>query len=372
MPEIGGSELAIKNITDRLPEIHFDLITSRPSKKLPAFERISNVNVYRVGNRLGLSYFLLPKNFFPIAVFLKACELTRKGGSYGIVHAYQASQAAGGAWLLKWFYPRTSFLLTVQEGKALDQQSWLLRLFRRIIFKKVNGATAISSYLAEYVKTQNQKIPILVIPNGVDLEKFKTQSSNLKITDKKEKIIITVSRLVKKNGVGDLVDAFYILHTKYHIPNAKLLIVGDGPLAESLKLKVKNLKLEDGVIFLGSISYEEIPDYLAQADVFVRPSLSEGLGNAFLEAMAAGIPIIGTSVGGIPDFIVDGETGLFCKSNDPKDVASKIHMVLSDEDLRNNLVFNGRKLVEKKYNWDKIAEQFERIYTAKQLSNITI
>src|SRR3989344_8311508 len=89
LPQVGGSELAIKNITERLPEVSFDLITSRPTADLSAHERMGNVNVYRVGNSFSLSSFLLPKNFFPIAVFFKSIQLVRKHGPYDIVHAYQ-------------------------------------------------------------------------------------------------------------------------------------------------------------------------------------------------------------------------------------------------------------------------------------------
>lgn len=361
LPQIGGSELAIKNITDRLPGISFDLITSRPSKKIPAFEKIGNVNVYRTGGLLGLFSFLLPKNFLPILIFLKALELIYKNGPYSVIHAYQASQAAGGGCLLKCVYPRTPFLLTVQEGKDLSQQPWLTRLFRWFIFKKVDAATAISGYLAEYIKSQNQKISVKVIPNGVDLNKFQVKNEKLKIN---EKIIITVSRLVKKNGVGDLIEAIYELNANYRLPTAnyRLLIVGGGPLAESLRTKVRGLKLEDKVDFISEVSNEELPKYLARADIFVRPSLSEGLGTAFLEAMAAGVPIIGTPVGGIQDFLKDGETGLFCKVGDPTDIADKIVAIFSDDELKNKLIINARKLVEEKYSWDEIAAEFDKLY----------
>jgi len=87
---------------------------------------------------------------------------------------------------------------------------------------------------------------------------------------------------------------------------------------------------------------------LALADVFVRPSLSEGLGNVFLEAMAAGLPIIGTPVGGILDFLKDGETGLFCRIKNPKSIAEKIKEILSDDRLREKLIQNGQKLAEEK------------------------
>ena len=375
LPEVGGSELAIKNITDRLPEIYFDLITSRPpaggSKNIPEYEKMGNVNVYRMGNFISRFYFLLPKNFLPIAIFSKAYQLMHKYGSYNIIHAYQASQAAGGGWLLKWKYPNISFLVTVQEGKILNRQLWLVRFFRYLIFKKADAVTVISNYLAKYVKSQNAKIPIEVIPNGVDLERFKVKNGllrrsslgyegreKLKIADKN--IIITVSRLVEKNGIGDLIEAMAIVISE--IPDAKLMIIGKGPLEKSLRLKVKILKLEDGIKFLGEISNDSIFEYLAEASVFVRPSLSEGLGTAFIEAMAAGLPIIGTLVGGIPDFLKDGETGLFCKVADPKDLAEKITRLLKDEQLREKIINNAKTLVVQKYDWNIIANEFAKVY----------
>ena len=354
LPQVGGSELAIKNITDRLPGINFDLITSRPSKNLPEYEKIGNVDVYRIGNLFSLSSFLLPKNFLPIAVFFKACQLMRKHGQYNIIHAYQASQAAGGGWLLKWRYPNIPFIVTVQEGKVLNQQSWLTRFFRYIIFRKTDVVTVISNYLAHYVKSQNPKIPINVIPNGVDLEKFRHMPNS------DENTVITVSRLVSKNGVGDIIKAMAIV--KKEISDARLIIVGSGPLEKELRQSIKDLDLRDQVIMVGSQSPENVASYLARAKVFVRPSLSEGLGSAFLEAMAVGLPVIGTAVGGIPDFLKDGQTGLFCNVGDPQDLAEKIKILLTDRELRTKMIDNGRKLVTEKYDWNIIAWKFREIY----------
>ncbi|KKU36616.1 MAG: Glycosyl transferase group 1 [Candidatus Azambacteria bacterium GW2011_GWF2_46_32] len=129
-----------------------------------------------------------------------------------------------------------------------------------------------------------------------------------------------------------------------------------------MKDLTKKLNLEDNVLFLGEVSHKDLPQYLWISDVFVRPSLSEGLGNAFLEAMAAGVPVIGTKVGGIPDFLREGETGLFCEVQNPKSIAEKIETLLKDKKLRLRLVENGRKLVEEKYNWDSIARQIENIF----------
>ena len=355
LPEVGGSELAIKNITDRLPEIYFDLITSRSSKNLPEYEKMGAVNVYRVGNSISLFSFLLPKNFLPIAVFFKARQLMRQYGPYDIIHAYQASQAAGGGWLLKWRYPQIPFLVTVQEGKVLNRQSWTMKFFRYLILRKADAVTAISNYLAQYVRSQNSRVPVSIIPNGVDVSKFKPDGEH------NSKTIITTSRLVEKNGIGDLIDAVDVV--KKEIPDIKLFIAGGGHLREGLKLKVKSLKLENNVEFIGEVSNDLLPQYLAKASIFVRPSLSEGLGTAFLEAMAAGLAVIGTSVGGIPDFLKDGETGLFCKVANPEDLADKIIRLIKDDGLRNRLSDSGRRLVQEKYNWDKVAKEIQNVYS---------
>lgn len=368
LPYVGGSELAIKNITDRLPEIYFDLITARLSKDLPAYEKIGNVNVYRVGNSFGLSPFLLPKNFFPIAVFFKARQLMRQEGKYDIIHAYQASQAAGGGWLLKWKYPHIPFLVTMQEGKELNQQSRLVRFFRYLIFKKTDAFTVISNYLAHYIRSQNLKVPIAIIPNGINPEKFNFPSSNPAALDKlkeklgikmDERVIVTVSRLVPKNGIRDLIGA--MPETLKQIPNAKLLIIGSGKLEKNLNDQIGELNLEKNVLMIGEVENDNLPDYLLISDVFVRPSLSEGLGTAFLEAMAAGVPIIGTPVGGIADFLIDHQTGLFCRVGDSKDLADKITTLLIDKELRGNIIKNAKELALRRYNWDNIASEFKNL-----------
>ena len=359
LPHIGGSELAIKNITDRINEFEFDLITARLINNSPKHEIIGNVSIFRVGGFFSLLKGLLPKNFLPLAIFLKANFLLQKN-HYKLIHAFQASEAAGAGWLLKFFHPELPFVITIQEGKDLRKQGFLINYFRKLIIQKADVATAISRYLAEYLKSIKQNLPVEIIPNGVDLQKFKIQKPNLENTSQNFKTIITTSRLVPKNGVGDLIEAVAIL--KKQIPNIKLLVLGNGELKNKLDSQIKNLGLEGEVKMLGEIAPEKVPQYLAQADVFVRPSLSEGLGNAFLEAMAAGLPVIGTSVGGIPDFLKDGETGLFCKVGNPEDLADKIISILTDDELRNKIINNGKVLIAEQYNWDIIADKFRNLY----------
>ncbi len=406
LPMIGGAELAVKEITDRLPDCDFYLICARLKRDLePAMrllpstvkkqEKIGRVNVYRIGFGSKIDKLLLP-----LFGFLKARQLYKKHLSLNSDHpstslgtglslilwGLMASWGSLAAWLFKIFYPGVPFLLTLQEGDSekyiRSGRGSLINLGWRLIFKKADRVQAISTYLAGMARKYGYRGEIDVVPNGVDLMKYELRSTNRTSSsqardelrrkldiDDGEKIVITVSRLVEKNGIEDLIEGFSKLKTNQL--KTKLLIVGSGPLEKDLKLEVKNLGLGDKVIFLGDISNEEVPKYLAIADVFARPSLSEGLGTAFLEAMAVGVPVVATSVGGIPDFLWDPSagsgqvTGLFCEVKNPGSIAERINLLLTDENLRQKIIANARKLVEDKYSWDvitlKMAQIFDKI-----------
>lgn len=366
-PLVGGSELALENIIRRLPNIFFDILTPRHRRAFAAGENGTNFRVKRLGFGWPIDKFL-----FPVLAFRPVLKLIRDGG-YQTIHAYQASHAAAAAWLVKFFKPDFKFVVTLQEGKPLAEQNRLIRFFRGLILKKADIITAISNYLADYAGEINPRAQIVVIPNGVDLNNFQFSISNFQKGDLRNKlglkesggIIITVSRLVPKNGVDDLIKAFVLVKKK--INEAKLLIIGDGPEMNRLR-RLANQSADVAsrgnadIVFLGQIPNEQLPAYLQLADVFVRPSLSEGLGTALLEALAAGLPIVATPVGGIPDFLKDGETGLFCQPGEAPDIADKIIKLLSDEKLRREIGRKGRSLVEKNYNWQTIAEKFAEIY----------
>src|SRR5207244_2679997 len=113
----------------------------------------------------------LPKVLLPLSVFWKSWQLMREH-RYDVIHAYQASQAAAGAWLLTFLYPTVPFLLTMQEGKRLHRQGRLIRWVRRMILWRVNFVTVISRYLKDYVRYVNPRLPVEIIPNAVDVAAF--------------------------------------------------------------------------------------------------------------------------------------------------------------------------------------------------------
>lgn len=354
-PFIGGAEIAVSEITKRLDDnFDFDLICARLDKKLKKQEKINNINVYR----LGFGFQQVDKYIFTFFGFFKALKLYSKN-KYQIIWPSMAAYSSF-AVLFK-IFTKTKVILTLQEGDPLEYITNLKRfkLFKpvyKLYFKKVDQIQVISSFLAGWIKSLGVKEnKIVIIPNGVDLKKF----ANLKKENNKEKIILTDSRLVEKNGLEDLIKSIKLLKT-----DAQLLIIGAGPLRKNLEHLTKELNLAKKIQFLGKIPYEKIQKYYAQADIFIRPSLSEGFGNVFIQAMAAQIPVIATPVGGIPDFLQDGETGWFCKVKNPKSIAEKINYLLDEKNQSEikQVMTQAQKMVREKYNWDIITPQMNKIF----------
>lgn len=374
-PFIGGAEIAIKEITDRISSegLEFDLITLRFDKSLPRFERIGNVNVYRVGwgkkrptmEDLVRFPMYLNKIFFPITSFFKGWLLDRKNryDALWCVMSYTGFSAV----FLNFFKRRIPMILTLQEGDSISHITERVRIkavypVYKAIFRKASIVQVISNYLGKFARDMGYQGQIEVVPNAVDTKFFSAKISEDNLNDLKAKLdkkdgdifLITTSRLVPKNGVKDIIESL-----TYLPENFKFLVLGIGPLEKELKSSVETLGLSNQVKFLGQIGYIEIPQYLQVSDIFIRPSLSEGMGNSFIEAMAAGIPVVATSVGGIVDFLHDRWTGILVKVNDPKDIAEKVKLIAGDPALRDHVVRQAQKLVFEKYDWDLIAKDMQ-------------
>lgn len=364
---VGGAEVAIKEITDRLgEEFEFDMITLRFDSELPREERIGNVNIHRIGftrprptlTDLVRFPLYLNKVFFPITAYRKACQL-HQVRHYDVVWSVLSYMGFPALFFNRRF-PWVRFVLTLQEGDTIAHVTKRLRirmvsfLYRRI-FKKADIVQTISNFLADFARSMGYQGNIEVIPNGVDVKRFNVDRIDL---ERKNTLIITTSRLVEKNGVADIIEAL-----TYLPENVELMVAGEGPLEQSLKAKVEELKLGNRVHFLGYVPHEKLPKYLQHADIFIRPSLSEGMGNSFIEAMAAGLPVIATPVGGIVDFLRDGETGLFCEVGNPRSIAQKVEKLMKDKESREYIIRNAKKLALERYDWNLIAREMnEKVF----------
>ena len=215
----------------------------------------------------------------------------------------------------------------------------------------------------------NEITPVKIIPMGVDLDVFNGQCHDQNIKKKYNitgPLLLAVGRFAEKKGFKYLIEAMPLILAKY--PETKLLIIGFGPLGKSLKDLAVKLKIDNSVIFPGKMSSPDLAKYLTVSDIFIGPSIvddsgdTEGLGVVFLESLASKTAVVASRVGGITDFIVDQETGLLVEQKDPEDIAEKIIRLINDKGLRNKIAVNGKKVVEDKFSWEKIVDQYLYVY----------
>lgn len=374
---VGGDGVAIKAITDRLSqhEYEFHMITLRLDSTLPTFEQFGNVHIYRVGfskkaptpEALVRFPMYLAKILFPLTACWKALQLHRKQ-SFDCIWAMMA-YAGFPAVLFNFFYRNVPIVLTLQDGDPIEtivgrsRIKIVMPLFKRI-FAVSTHVHAISNYLADFARQMGYQKTISVIPNGVDVTHFSQSNAEQvsRITKMHHKMpndiwLITASRLVPKNANDIVIRAIAKLPN-----NVKFFIAGIGPDAEMLKTLVQELGVHDRVIFLGHLSHDALPDYFHAADIFIRPSRTEGFGNAFVEAMASRLPVIATTAGGIADFLKHDENGLVVGIESVDDVVTQVLRLMNDASLRTRLVEHAYHMVVHTYDWEIITRQMKQIF----------
>ncbi len=204
---------------------------------------------------------------------------------------------------------------------------------------------------------------ILIIRNGVDLKRFDQigdtayllKESNTNSEDKK---IGAIGRLSHEKGHACLLKA--VARLKKSFPRLKCLIVGDGPLRQELERLSRELGISQNCIFLGA--RRDIAEILSILDLLVLPSLSEGLSMALLESMASRCPAVASRVGGIPELIEDGKTGLLVEPENPLALAEAIRSLLQNKDKAKEISLNARRRVEKEFTVEEMAKKTEGIY----------
>jgi glycosyltransferase involved in cell wall biosynthesis len=197
---------------------------------------------------------------------------------------------------------------------------------------------------------------IRVIHNGVDVDMF---NPNIEPTIASDvPVILTARRLVKKNGLDYLIRAMKDVLT---VHQCKLIILGSGPEYNNLRDLVSSLGLEDQVDFKGAVPHDQIPGYIASADVVVVPSIIEASSLFMLEAMAMGKAVVATDAGGLPE-VMDKDSGVLVPPMDEKASSKAIVELLHNSELCNRLGKNARHCVESRFTWEGVTKQLEEEY----------
>ena len=175
-----------------------------------------------------------------------------------------------------------------------------------------------------------------------------------------ERVVLAVGRLSREKAQIDLISAFKLMRDNNPQLKSKVVIVGDGPERATLAAAVRSCGFEKDVVFAGQQS--EVRPYYAMAEVFVLPSHSEGSPNVLLEAMAAGVAIVATTVGGVPEMIEDNQSALLVPANNPSGLSAAISRLLTDDDLAGRLTSNASALVVNRFSPEEYVRSLMKIY----------
>ena len=341
-PFRSGAEACVEEMPVFLRDrFAFTIVTARLKRSLPREDVLNGIPVLRVG--LGLS---IDKWLFP---FLAAFTVRRLQPE--IVHAVLESFAGFALVLCRWIAPAPKRVLTCQSTNT--------RLLLGPIHRAAHRITAISSVLVERAGRLGRQ-DVTLIPNGI---RFQDIRAAVTATRKVPGRILFVGRLEPMKGVDTLLAAIRLL---IETPAGKaaavsLHIVGDGSCAKALRGEGFFLTERGIARFLGRLDHAALYREYAEAQMFCGLSRSEALGNVFLEAEAAGCAVVATNVGGIPDIVQDGRTGLLVPVNQPEAAAQAIERLLADDVLRNSLA-EAAAAHAAGYEWREIAERYGEVY----------
>ncbi|HEV7449595.1 MAG TPA: glycosyltransferase family 4 protein [Candidatus Paceibacterota bacterium] len=365
---IGGAEVAIKEITDRIsPEaIAFDMITLRFDPKDLDVETMGHVRVYRVG---GGGY--LSKILFPVRAALSAYRLHSKN-NYDLVWAMMTYMTLPVV-LAKYLGVRVPHVVTLQDGDPYEKVFGRLRVmpFVPIIDRGLRSAKviqAISTYLAGWPARRGVHTNVLVVPNGASVQSVQEYPEH-ELNDLKTSLgkkdgdvfLVSVGRLEHQKAQDVCLRALSLLP-----PYVRYLMVGEGSERANLEALVKELGLEERVVFTGHVDRTMTAKYRKVSDIFVLPSRSEGMGNSFASTMVSGLPIVATQEGGLADLIFDAKrnpgkptTAWAVDKDNPQQIADAVTEILAHPQEARAVTETAKQFAKDNFDWDTIAKTMQ-------------
>ncbi len=238
---------------------------------------------------------------------------------------------------------------------------WILKWANRKSLQKASVITATSNFLAEQTAHFAPKEKTIhVVPFGIDCRQFQPVR---KAESNDERVWLGFAKhLLPKYGPEYLVKAFGLLAPQH--PGLFLKMAGEGHMLKELKRLASELHVQDRILFCGHIPHQEIPGFFSCSDIAVMPSVydSESFGVAALEASATGIPVVATRVGGVPEVVINGVTGLLVEPRNAKALADALGVLIENEALRTQMGRAGRDFVLLKYQWQKNVLEMQSLY----------
>ena len=376
------------------------IITLRYDKTWPSQEVMEGVPVIRVAGAVLGGREKLPRLFqklcYVMAMVVVGCALWRHRKDYDILHVYQLNLLALPTTFVCWLADKPMIIgvrcadsvkSTISHDKVslaigpLDATAaWLQvngpnregadlaaleRLGKpvvkgtRLLLQHINAVVIIlSSRMKDYLVAHDFSLPnVQLIPNGVDTLSFHPTFVDT-FFDVRAQVVVCVCRLCYQKGIDVLLQAWYLIHGQ--APQARLIIVGDGPLRSQLENMAKALGITNSIEFTGMQS--DVAAQLHRGGLAVLPSRWEGMPNAVLEAMASGLPCVATRVSGSEDIIQHRVNGLLVEPEDYQGMAQALLSLLRDPALAQKYGYHARAAIEKHYSLERITDMYISLY----------
>jgi D-inositol-3-phosphate glycosyltransferase len=296
-----------------------------------------------------------------------------EGGSYDLVHShYWMSGKVALRLAERWHVPHVAMFHTLGEVKMrarVSEHEPASRIEAELAVAAAADRIIVASRHELHLLTTLYRADasrIVVVPCGVDLERFhptdKEQARRALELQDGDRIILFVGRIEPLKGIDILISAAAQLHED---ENFRVLIVGGDGRAEAelatLRALAERLDIDHHISFVGAVSHEELPTYYNAADVCVVPSYYESFGLVAVEAMACGVPVVASRVGGLTSTVSDGETGYLIPWRCPEPFAERLELLLDNDELRQSFGRAGREAVER-YRWANVADAVGNLY----------
>jgi glycosyltransferase involved in cell wall biosynthesis len=365
--EAGGAQKAMMQLARGLKARGHDVTVVAMYDKtgsIPGYEERFGVSVTDLAMRSGSS--LPGRAVAPVRGIVRLYTLIRRNRIEVLQSFTHYSNLVGP--IVGWL-GRVPLRITSQRNPLRDRSPLLGRADRWISASGLaHGMVAVSNAIRDYC-VETEGLPpgkVVVIPNGIDLTEWTTPYADRRRASVRESleirpdqfVVITVARLHPQKGHSVLLKAARAVIDR--CPEVRFVWVGDGPLREALAREVREIRLNEHVLMLGTRT--DIAPLLLASDLFVLPSLWEGMSNAVLEAMAVGRPVVATTVEGTPEVVQDGVTGWLVPPGDPSSLARGIEQAIGDGAGRRRMGEAGRLRIQHHFGLDRYVGGFETLY----------
>lgn len=375
-PDLGGVGRQAVLLTTKLKESGLELfVLARKMKNMPEFQAPPDIDIHYIPAFRPAVHNLEDKSFLNLLTSLSfslmlACKLFVMRKKYDIVHFHGASLPLIICLPLLKLLKKKIVAKVLASGLATEAGSLkgrylFLGNMMTYILRKTDSFIAISQEIADGLENDGiHPEKIKKITNFVDTIRFHPVSSEEKHRLKNtlsmdENIVINFTgRIVERKGIDVLINAF--ARSKELLTRCILVVIGSGPDEGRMKNLVLKIGIDNNVRFLGHRS--KVARHYQASDIFVFPSYAEGMPNSLLEAMACGLPVIASRIGGVVDVVEDGKSGILFEPGNVHELASAMSKLLNDAELRQRLGDEARKRIVGNFSIDKIADEYLKLY----------